>query len=569
MLFAKEEHVTAFPVHLFPSPIRDLIEAMVTAIPADPALAGTAAIGVLSTVLQQQCHVNVTDGWDEGLNTYTLALARTGAGKSPVLNAFRAPLDMLQRQEQKHWKEQLKALKLKARRASSDEKDEIKLEIEEAEKKGEPELYSNDVTNEEVVRMLWQNEGRGAIIDSEGGQFGILGGVYSGGRVGKIDVWLSAFAQEAISVRRGRGRWAVEQPHLTICIMAQPRSFAEIPNKRILLDRGLFARFLFASVPDMRRKRTARRREVRAGIRNAYTSFILRLAEMVADGGVAIPMLPEAIDVLDQFTEYMEGFLRTFDDPDEADLYYNKADRHLIRLAGLLHAARMCEQGAAIRTPMTAATMRDAWALYTYFQHAARQVLAITAASAEQLGDARKVLVTLCKRWEQWQRNPDGTVRISQGVVSQWTNLSRQRAIAALEYLDGADIMAQQEGQRRDARVYAVPAELPEFVPMPEPPSPSPPPSDIVPEPEPPSPPPPSLADSATLHEREYHEAIAANNVGLATAIALETLNGTAAAFETAIVTRDTAKAMECLVQCPAWARGHLETYIEWRLHRE
>lgn len=82
-------------------------------------------------------------------------------------------------------------------------------------------LYVDDITTEKLTSVLADNDGRAAILSTEGGIFDTLAGIYT--KNVNIDVILKGYSGDSIRVDRiGRQSESVMTPALTMLLMAQP-----------------------------------------------------------------------------------------------------------------------------------------------------------------------------------------------------------------------------------------------------------------------------------------------------------------------------------------------------------
>lgn len=94
-------------------------------------------------------------------------------------------------------------------------------------------LTVDDVTTEKLTQVLSDNDGRAAIISTEGGIFDTLAGIYT--KNVNIDVMLKGYSGDPIKVDRiGRCSESVMDPALTILLMAQPERPVRSDEERYL-----------------------------------------------------------------------------------------------------------------------------------------------------------------------------------------------------------------------------------------------------------------------------------------------------------------------------------------------
>ena len=231
-------------------------------LPAMLSLAGTAA------VIQKKA--KVVDPWPQPLNLFTAVVLPPGERKSAVFRQVTAPIEALEelmteqsaterlrlKVEHDIAEANAKATKAQASREDTEEArrsaERALSELERIEVPVEPRLVVSDVTPERLVELLAQHRGRLAVLDDEGGIFGILAGRYTGGI--NIDVFLKAWDGGRLTrdrVGQDRPSVVVHEPALTVALAFQPDVLKSIGKTQSFRGRGLVGRFLFI-VPDTR-----------------------------------------------------------------------------------------------------------------------------------------------------------------------------------------------------------------------------------------------------------------------------------------------------------------------------
>ena len=105
-------------------------------------------------------------------------------------------------------------------------------------------LYVDDITTEKLTSVLAGNDGRAAILSTEGGIFDTLAGAYS--KTVNIDVMLKGYSGDSIRVDRiGRNSESIMNPALTVLLMVQPSVLSGLMQNGTFRGRGLTARFLY------------------------------------------------------------------------------------------------------------------------------------------------------------------------------------------------------------------------------------------------------------------------------------------------------------------------------------
>jgi hypothetical protein len=99
-------------------------------------------------------------------------------------------------------------------------------------------LYVDDITTEKLTSVLADNNGRAAILSTEGGIFDTLAGAYS--KTVNIDVMLKGYSGDSIRVDRiGRNSESIMNPALTVLLMVQPSVLSGLMQNGVFRGRGL------------------------------------------------------------------------------------------------------------------------------------------------------------------------------------------------------------------------------------------------------------------------------------------------------------------------------------------
>lgn len=267
---ASHGDLPAFPVEGFPEWIRAFVlaEAEATQTPID--MAGMFVLAALATACGGHVQVEPLRGWVEGVNLFIVVEMEPGSRKSSVHRDTMSPLVAYERllveQAQPNLAEQASIRRIaeqvlakaeKAAAAAKDDAERLELHdeartaaaaLERLKLPAAPRLFTDDVTPEKLATMLYDNEGRMAVLSAEGGVFDILAGRYNSGRP-NIDVYLKGHAGDVLRVdRQNRSREYVDRPALTVGLAVQRHVLAKAARVSDFAGRGLLDRFLY-SIP--------------------------------------------------------------------------------------------------------------------------------------------------------------------------------------------------------------------------------------------------------------------------------------------------------------------------------
>lgn len=339
-----------FPVDALPKAIRDYVDAVAesTQTPAD--MAGATAISVLSVCLQGKYKIRGKDDWFEPLNTYSLVIAQPSERKSAVLshmikpmndyeqqinsvNASRFEYSRMQKRILERKQKQIEDLVVKGKATQAD-MDQISKEIAAFKEEKPLQLYADDVTPEKLVSIMAENDGRAAIVSSEGGIFDTLAGIYT--KTVNIDAMLKGYSGDVLRVDRiGRESERINHPALSILLMTQPKVVSEVLGNKTFRGKGLVARFLYSMPRSIIGERDLNSMPIPEEVYRRYERTIINLLK---DEYTKIPEIitvsNEAYEVFKEFHDEIERKIKK----EYADLsdWVGKLLGNTLRISGLL-----------------------------------------------------------------------------------------------------------------------------------------------------------------------------------------------------------------------------------------
>lgn len=252
------EAVAKFPVEVLPEWMQPIVLAVADDLQAEPDLPGVLGLVALSVACAGKRKVVVRNSWREPLNIYAAVALPPSSGKSP---AFKWMLGVVRRFEKERMDTsrvqvehvaQKRRIIEKAMRKAEDRGDVQEALIQSDLLLNTPELFPfrlivDDATPEALVQKLYEHGQRLALLSTEGGPFGMMGGRYSDSA--NLDPYLKPWSNDSISVDRiGRQTTVLDHPTLTIGLTVQPSVIAKLAENPDLIGRGLTARFMY-SVP--------------------------------------------------------------------------------------------------------------------------------------------------------------------------------------------------------------------------------------------------------------------------------------------------------------------------------
>jgi len=221
--------------------------------------------------------------------------------------------------------------------------------------------------------LLYEQNGRMAVLSPEGDVFEILAGRYSSG-VSNIGVYLNGHAGDTVRVDRiGRASEYVQSPALTVGLAVQPSVIQGLTQKDGFRGRGLLARFLYSMPLSPLGRRKIEPAAVPEAIRQTYSRNILRLLaipapadEDCAPKSHRLSLHVEALRRFRAFQAWLEPRLAEFGELGGICDWAGKLHGAVARIAGLLHMAENCEDTAPWEISVSAATVENAISIAEY-----------------------------------------------------------------------------------------------------------------------------------------------------------------------------------------------------------
>jgi replicative DNA helicase len=343
-------------------------------LPAMLSLAGTAA------VLQKKA--KVVDPWPQPLNLFTAVVLPPGERKSAVFRQVTAPIEALEellcertatarlqlKVERDIAEANAKAARVQANKEDTEEArrsaEQALRQLERVEVPVEPRLVVSDVTPERLVELLGQHQGRLAVLDDEGGIFGILAGRYTNGI--NFDVFLKGWDGGRLTrdrVGRDKPPVTVHEPALTVALAFQPDVLKSIGATQSFRGRGLVGRFLLI-VPDTKMgTRKIFPDAVPPEVAKRFGAELVGL-EDVSDGGF-ITLAHDARQLFQEYLAKLEPRLGPYGDLGGIGDWSGKLAGTLLRIMGIVHIARL--RDGAFGTPVPADTLARVLRLSDYY----------------------------------------------------------------------------------------------------------------------------------------------------------------------------------------------------------
>ncbi len=359
------------PDSLLPGVFGQFAHALSENVQTPGAMAVAYCLAVLSTALQGKFTVGPwpDDGYCEPVHVWTLTIAESGERKSQVVGRLARPLTFWERRQQERERAALaeneSLRRICARRVEkleneagkeedADRRAAIAKEAAEIRANAPPEkyptqLWTGDITPEELQDRLVKCGGKMAVLSDEGGLFSVLAGIYSGGE-SILDVFLQAHSGRDVRVNRRSRSAIIESPALTLGLSVQPGLLADMPTnaKRKFRASGLFARFLpVLPVSRVGRRDVRRRVEIPKDLQADYDRAVMALLDLENEDGQKLRLTLDdaAREVWLEFAEEIEADQGSGGNLESIRDWSAKAPGQALRLAGLLFLAEHGQAG--------------------------------------------------------------------------------------------------------------------------------------------------------------------------------------------------------------------------------
>ena len=345
-----EYELPPFPVDALPGAIADYVKALAESTQTPIDMAATSAIAVMSVCMQGKFKIQAKEDWAEPVNTFVLDVMNPSERKSAVQNAMIQPINLYEAKQNVQNAALIESSKMQKRilekrqrvveeqvvkgKANEEDINRIAEEVANYKEVKPLKLYVDDITTEKLTSVLANNDGRAAILSTEGGIFDTLAGTYS--KNVNIDVMLKGYSGDSIRVDRiGRNSESILNPTLTILLMVQPSVLSGLMQNGTFRGRGLTARFLYCIPTSNVGNRKYRSQPVPADVYQNYEKCIYNLLDdEVPKKLEVITLSADADKMVEDFAEKLEPQLK--------DKYADIADwagklvGNVLRIAALL-----------------------------------------------------------------------------------------------------------------------------------------------------------------------------------------------------------------------------------------
>lgn len=340
-----------FPVHTLPPWIADMVHTIADELQVAPDLPATLALAALATCTAGHIDIAIRETWTEPTNLYLVVALPPGAGKSPAFKAMIGPLEQHQTNLRLNAEtrianlEQQRRMLTTAMKKAEDKGDKtearnILQELHDLNIPNRPRLIIDDATPEALVARLHEQNGRLALMSSEGGLFDMITGRYN--ERTNLDPYLQAWSGDTINVDRiGRESITITKPLLTIGLTVQPTIIERLAARPELAGRGLTARFMYAIPHDTVGYRDMTRPDTPTNpTRTRYHNQLIHIAETLHNQPTqTLHLTPEAATIFNHWRQDIEHRRRPDGDLYTMREWTTKLESSVARTAAILTTA--------------------------------------------------------------------------------------------------------------------------------------------------------------------------------------------------------------------------------------
>lgn len=363
------EEITPPPIPstVLPEWLGEFVEALSDSTQTPIEMAILFALPVLATCVQSKVRISPTgDDYSEPVNCWTVSALPPSTRKSPIVNQLTAPLREWEKEQEAKVRplideaEARKAINAKriaelqgSASKESDSKARGAIVAEIAQLKNEdrdppclPQLFTGDITAEELQNQLVVHKGKMSVLSDEGGIFEVMTGLYNDGKA-NTDAFLQAFSGTPIRVNRGQRQVSIDNPHLSFGLTVQPEILKNLGrgSKQKLRGVGALARFLYAMPKSNIGKRNVRHNKpVPQGVKEVYyynlkTLLNLQTPTDLEGGPMRLTLSSEALEAWYTFAQEIENKQGTGKPYESFQDWTGKLPGTALRIAALFHVS--------------------------------------------------------------------------------------------------------------------------------------------------------------------------------------------------------------------------------------
>jgi len=356
--FDRPSKAPDFPVEVLPYALAEHAKdiSYLTQTPIDAA--ANLMIGALATAAGDKWKVTIENMFSEHLAMWPLIVMKVGERKSTVYDLVMKPLEERRWRDIETYQKELPVIQAErdiqdkrietlkkemARERDQHElaamREDLKQKIEDlTEIPEEPDIFTSDITPEELVYAMKRQGGAITMGDPEGGGIvAMMAGRYSN-QVPNLETYLKGHSGETCQAeRRKGGKVVVRKACLSVVLCVQPITIQQLTTHDEFKGRGILGRFLYSWPQSLVGYRKEVEGGIRADIEKMYHDTLIKIFDKeTPQRHTPIMIAGEAKKVWRQFERDTETEMREGNRLGEFCDWGNKICGVIARLAALL-----------------------------------------------------------------------------------------------------------------------------------------------------------------------------------------------------------------------------------------
>lgn len=264
-----------FPVDVFPPAVKGMVLATAEFCQVPITLASMMALQAIM-VAGQHKNVMVANDWEPPCVMQSILVAAPSERKSPVFKLMFKPIRDWEKESRKVYEESL------ASALDIEDNKESKAAIKRIKPKQKRLL--GDVTPEECIRQLKENNECLALCSDEGdlikpfaGRYSVNGQANLGPILNGWDCGYLPYNRVGSGGGKDRVDCSLDEPRLGIAMAAQYSVLDELLSTQVLREKGVLARMLYVRIPSRNSERALNPAQINQAFKNDYNRILLNL----------------------------------------------------------------------------------------------------------------------------------------------------------------------------------------------------------------------------------------------------------------------------------------------------
>lgn len=253
-----EVSLPPFPVDALPEDMRIFSEEICRVRKSSHEMVIPTLLGLIGALAGRSVYIRGT-GEKLRINSYTIISAKSGSGKSYMMNRLIEPIIDFEKEIQQQWKLEIPSVRTRLKEIEERYPDDAEITEDDLKKKEEllrqlqrPKLYVEDITSERLIERLNWNDETILILSSDGRKWisNTLGAYKKEGT--DVDIYLKGYTGEPHDTERKDKDTdlRLDSPCISIVVLVQPDKVEDLLKSRELSDSGFLPRSIIID-PDL------------------------------------------------------------------------------------------------------------------------------------------------------------------------------------------------------------------------------------------------------------------------------------------------------------------------------